>query len=341
MEKSMFDREKTKDIFDYQYLDSPLLDVYSYFHTKFTTLFDEYSTLYGIDNNYFYIQNNILCNAFAKKSSTRNIIAITNGYPIQINNKLSKSYFENIVALAFINEKDVAEAFCDLVENNFQFNKFFLDCSIQFTFSHEFQHVLQMNYGEHGFYFQENYEFNKFDLRKHVWEFDADRMGSYEVLKLVFSYYKKLDFKSVGKLKCMLILGCTSMVLTQYLFYLGIINQVGPNYKVTKQDFYTKQYSHPHPLVRTINILEFYFNNISDDFASLSLDSQTLLINCIGFLKLYFESFIINDNVTDFLFGDLELYIDAINEYNQELYDSAVQDETITGILNARNIIFE
>lgn len=53
---------------------------------------------------------------------------------------------------------DILDAFCDLQQSaDLQFDKFVLDCSIQFTFSHEFQHILQMNYGVKDISFQENF----------------------------------------------------------------------------------------------------------------------------------------------------------------------------------------
>lgn len=57
----LFSQEVIKDIFNYQYLDMPLLGVYSYFDNKFKDMFDEYSNLFNIKNNFFYIQNNDQC----------------------------------------------------------------------------------------------------------------------------------------------------------------------------------------------------------------------------------------------------------------------------------------
>lgn len=335
----LFSQEVNKDIFDYKFIDEPVFEVYAYFDNKFKSMFDEYSSLFNIQNNYFYIQNDNHCNAFARKRHNRNIIAITNGYPILMKDKFTKIIFDKFISLGLINDKDIFDAFYTLQENaNFKFDKFVLDCSIQFTFSHEFQHILQMNYGVKDNLFQENFKLDQFDLKRHIWELDADRMASYEVLKLVFSYFRKLKLRNDGELKCMLILGCASMVLTKCLFYYGIMNQIGPNYKVMKSDFYLKRYSHPHPLVRIFNILEFYYDNIVKDFPKLNIDSQTLLNNCMGFLKVYFDSILPSNTCIKLLFDDLELYIDDINKYNQELYDFAIQDEAIKNVLDFRNI---
>lgn len=49
----LFSQKVIKDIFNYQYLDMPLLGVYSYFDNKFKDMFDEYSNLFNIKNIFF------------------------------------------------------------------------------------------------------------------------------------------------------------------------------------------------------------------------------------------------------------------------------------------------
>lgn len=41
----LFSQEVIKDIFNYQYLDMPLLGVYSYFDNKFKDMFDVFEAL--------------------------------------------------------------------------------------------------------------------------------------------------------------------------------------------------------------------------------------------------------------------------------------------------------
>lgn len=52
-DRILFSQEVIKDIFNYQYLDMPLLGVYSYFDNNFKDMFDEYSNLFNIKNNFF------------------------------------------------------------------------------------------------------------------------------------------------------------------------------------------------------------------------------------------------------------------------------------------------
>ena len=217
-----------------------------------------------------------------------------------------------------------------------------LNCSIEYTFAHEFQHILQFNSSKisKNVLYSENLDKNDFNLKKHSWEFDADRMASYEVLKYAFSVYANLKNKNNEKLKCLFYIALASIVITKNLFYFGVMNQVNQEYTLKKQDFYTKQFSHPHPLVRIFNILDYFRDNIKDDFPTLEIDSQELFNNVLKISNLYFDNLIPNQNAMQLFFQDIKDNIDEIYRYNQELYDFAIKDKSIKKLLKKRRIKF-
>ncbi|MCK4261018.1 MAG: hypothetical protein KAX49_18730 [Halanaerobiales bacterium] len=334
-----------EDAFDYQGFDPKISKIYAYFENSFQKLFDDYASVFNINDCCFYIKNDVRCNAFASKKKGYNIIGITNGYPILLKNKFRKEYFENILLAALINEKPLSEAYCDLYEDSdFDFSEFLLKCSIKFTFNHEFQHILQFNSirkNNNNYLLHENLEMSEFNMKKHIWEYDADRIACYEVLKYVFGVYRKLKDKNDEKLKCLLFVGCASMIITQNLFYFGIMNQIYPKYSIKKVEFYITKYSHPHPLVRCMNILECYYNSIASDFQNLTIDPQQLLNNTVYIMKLYFDALVPEQNIIDHFFSELSVHLDDINQYNQELYDFAIKDTAIRNLLLSRNINIE
>ncbi|WP_148763998.1 hypothetical protein [Dolichospermum sp. UHCC 0315A] len=170
-------------VFDYQELDTELIDTYQYFEKKFQELYQLSADVFHLDNCFFYISNSYKCNAFAGIIENHNIIGITNGYPVLIKDKFNDKFFSNSLCIAFINEKSISDAYCDLHEDqNFKFNEFVLNCSIEYTFAHEFQHILQFNSSKisKDILYSENLDKNDFNLKKHSWEFDADRMASYQ-----------------------------------------------------------------------------------------------------------------------------------------------------------------
>ena len=50
-------------------------------------------------------------------------------------------------------------------------------------------------------------------MQKHAWEFDADRFGSFDVLKYAFEVYRKLNYRNVEILKCLISVSYTHLTL--------------------------------------------------------------------------------------------------------------------------------
>jgi len=341
----LFKHKVIENIFEYQDLESEVSEIYTYFENSFLDLFENYSNLFNINDCCFYLKNDCTCNAFARKRNGYNIIGITNGYPILMTKKLNKENFKNIVLVGISNEKHLSEAYCDLEENiDFDFSKFILDCSIRYTFHHEFQHILQLNCaytaGEDCL-LHENLELKEFDIKRHAWEYYADRMASFEVLKYTFSVYRKLKAKSDDKLKCLLFVGCASIFITRGLFYFGLMNQIEPEYQIKKIDFYTNKNDHPHPIIRSFNLIEYYFSCIIESFPRLKLDFEELFINVVGISKLYFDTLVPKRDIMSYLWNDLRTHLDDINQYNNDLYDYSIHDETTKNLLISRGIDFE
>jgi hypothetical protein len=331
------------DEFDYQDLDIDLISTYKYFEKRFQELYQWNADRFNLDNCVFYICNGYQCNAYAGRIKNHNIIKITYGYPFFIKDKFDDKLFSSIIHICFINEESISDAYCDLYkDNNFEFNEFVLNCSIQFTLSHEFQHILQINSPKisRDFLYSENLDKSSFSLKKHAWEFDADRMASFEVLKYAYSVYSELKYKDSKKLTCIIYIALASMIITKNLFYFGVINQIHPKCIIYKQDFYTKQFSHPHPLVRIHNIIDYFYDSIPDYLPMIKIDKQQLLNNVLGISKLYFDRLLPSQNVMQSYFQDLDKYLDIINEYNGEIYDFAVKDKSISSLLKKRGINF-
>ena len=185
-----------KDIFDYQGFDESIVKIYIQFENVFKDLFTSYSEIYEIRDCCFYISENISCNAFALRKRGYHIIAITNGYAILISEKFQNNIFNNISSVSLLSDEGIQNAYYTLKNcSDFNYSDFLLNCSIHFTFGHEFRHILQfihdkMNHSEYNF--NENCQEEIFDIKKHAWEFDADRAASCQVISYVFNTYRKL-----------------------------------------------------------------------------------------------------------------------------------------------------
>jgi hypothetical protein len=87
-------------------------------------------------------------------------------------------------------------------------------------------------------------------------------------------------------------------------------------------------------------MVEYFYDNIKDDFPKLDIDCQQILNNVLKISKLYFDNLIPNQNVMQYYFDDTIKFLDEINRYNQELYDLAIKDKSISSLLKKRGINF-
>lgn len=327
------------DIFDYEFLDDELISTYNFFESRFEELFKSKAEIFKINDCHFYFKNGFGFNAFAKRFKGYNLIGVTNGYVIHTSKIFHDNYFQYISLAGLKAEKNLSDAFAYLEENlNFKFSTYMMNCSIEFTFGHEFQHTLQFNSAKiNGNYeFSENFDESEFSMQKHAWEFDADRFGCFDVLKYAFEIYRKLNYRNVEILRCLIYSGISSIIITRMLFYLNVLD---PNQQIKVQNFYTKEFSHPHPFLRIFNILEFSVDSANDLFSELKIETQDMLNNTLNISNIFIKSFLPNQNPLENFFKMLD--IESINLYNNELYEYAIKDEAIRNLLKTRRINFE
>ena len=336
--------------FDYRDLDNEVMRKYQHFENEFEKLYLDKINRFKLKDCFFYIKSDLSCNAFARNKRGYNIIGITNGYAVQMLDAFDERYFSNISMLSLslmnLNEVNIADGYATLHEiNDFKVNKFMLDCSTQFTFSHEFQHILQFNSSKiiMDNYLSENIDLSEFDIKRHAWELDADWFAMWDVLTHILNVKNNYYFtqkKNIDKntFICLLFLGVGSVCITKTLSYFGAWNF---NQNIQKFEFYTKKYSHPHPLVRLLNLIDCFYDQITDSFPSLNIDKQSLLNNVSGIITVYFNSFTPKNTVITDIFKDMDLYLDIANNYKAELYNVGVNDDSIRTLLIKRGINFE
>jgi hypothetical protein len=329
------------DTFDYHGLSHDLARIYSSYENKFKKLFTDYSEVYNLKNCHFFIKNSNSCNASATTHNGFNIISITNGFPILMERKFNDDFFKSIVLVGLLNDTKISDAYVDLYEDpTFDIKNFILECSVNFTFHHEFRHILQLNSSHlpKNLSHNENLETDQFNLTRHAREFDADRIAAFEVLKYIFSVNRQFSSRTEEKFTCLLYLGLASIIITKNLFYFNIINQIENNTTIYAQPFYTEKYSHPHPLVRIFNIFDYFRSCANDDFPKLNMELQPALNNILYINKLYFDSITKNSNVMKLFFSELRKFSEEIHSYNNKLYDAAINDASIKTLLNRSGI---
>ncbi|MCD8445641.1 hypothetical protein [Tenacibaculum finnmarkense] len=327
--------------FDYSFLSEELIERYDFYCQLFEKLYEEKAEQFNINNYYFFLKNSTINSAFARKRKGYSIIGITQAYVKSITDIFEKSNFESILLIALKAEQNTSDAYGILYEiPDFEFNEFMSNCSVQFTFGHEFQHILQLNSAkiDYDLELNENLNQSNFDIKKHAWEFDADRFASFEVLKYIHQIKNEIKINDNKAFKCMLYLGLGSIFLTKLLFYFKVTESTQT---ISTKPFYTKKFSHPHPIVRILNILEYFKDCVDSLFPNLNIEIQDLLNNSLAILDNYLKSTFPKQSVIKNLFKDLDIYLDDINNYNNELYDVSIKDESIRNLLIKRGIKFE
>lgn len=186
-----------------------------------------------------------------------------------------------------------------------------IDCCLTYLFNHELAHIIQLlNINQQVSYnFHEKY-YQQFELRRHIYEFDADLFGSMistiELMKKVMNENHQFNT---------LILFNS---LTCLLFSIAniIIEFSGNQF----EEIYYKQNSHPHPFIRIIKINEQILENvsvnlkISKPFFETTLDRATKMISQILYTNkrtLDYQKFY-NKNSER-----IESYVNEIEKENQ------------------------
>lgn len=319
-----------QDGFNHEGLDEDISKKYIYFENLMNDEYKGYASTFKLSDCLFYINNDYRCNAFARRLKGYNIIGITCSYVMCMEKFFDRDIYKQILFLSSREGVTISAAYKELLEMpNFNFNQFILNCSIHFTFGHEFRHILQFNTQNQNvkYYLNENINSSEFKLQNHVWEYDADRYGSFHVLKYIFNIKRELKIENGEKLKCLIYTGMSNIIITQLLFYFGLANVTGKQ-EIERIEFYTMKKSHPHPLVRILYMLDFYFDNLESSFPKLNIAKQDLLNNSLLISKIYLDTIVPEKDLVAIFFNDLS-NLDEINSYNEFLYASAFKDKTI------------
>jgi hypothetical protein len=196
-------------------------------------------------------------------------------------------------------------------------------CCISYLFHHELAHIIQL-FGikeSNSYDFQEQYSKEiLFDIRQHIYEFDADLFGSMistiELMKKIMD--KNHQFNIVTLFNSLTaLLFTTANIIIEYSR--NMFNEI-----------YYKSNSHPHPFIRIIKCNEQILGNISKNLntpkelfevvlqRSTTMISQILYTDerTLDYAKFYNE----NSN-------KIEEYIDEIEETNK-LYKELTRFKT-------------
>lgn len=267
---------------------------------------NEYCSRFGVEPAFFYFWDTFRINAQAGKGSDLYLIRFSKPYMDALHQKLGRKgqFFDNTDWVAFKHLQTITP-------NSLEFLMF--QASTIFTYFHEFAHLVQFS-GE-SFLMNEQPTDMDFSFEKHVYEYDADLNGCQFVSIYFQQFYEEQlpkHHQNENNFKRLMYIGISSIVITQLLFLYGKIYPYEIEELTT--DFYTREKSHPHTLIRVKYIIEHYVriakaNGVNIDFKDTT---SNVTVICNEFFK---DSGIFGDFIKGF-----QDNFDEINKYTLDLY---------------------
>ncbi len=276
---------------------------------SFKFYFEELKRNIGFDlePSFVFITSYKDINAFAKSENGVNVIGINIG-------TISRLYE------IFINNPDLIGTLKSRFLK-FPANDVMFETSMHFTFYHELGHLVQKasllvnrlteNVGD------------KFSLRRHVYEFDADEFSSI----LIAGHVAQFSLTHLGKnliqkdLEDILI-----AISTSILFYLLSFNS-------SQNELYYEECTHPHPMIRLVNIefvvISHCLSTLRTHGVDINIDPEKIVIETMKLAELINDD-IFDENRLGSMRSAIKLNMKEINDYIEFLGDQKRGDKEMS-----------
>ena len=222
------------DIFDFDGVPNEKLykDLYSFCRENLDIHFKRKSILHGS----FLYSNDFNVNARARTKDNQSTIL----FNIGLMHNCMKKYLFNHALNDFIElkEPDLNSKF-DTPLSHLAFQ-----ITTQFTYYHELAHLIQFSQTAGEEELQERSSEGEFDIKKHKLEINADTYSSICITTHIYQYILKSFGDNINQENVTKTLTLLGTCLLEYIL----------NF-TDKFEFYFEEYSHPHPLIRLLNII--------------------------------------------------------------------------------------
>lgn len=213
------------------------------YNKEFLNVFNFYkealgeSAHYGVNPAYILYSNDRSVNARALKRDKISLVMINAGLLVWlIENLKEKEEIQSILSNGY---KSISESLdCSINELMYQ-------NALHFTFYHELGHLVQQSNLLNDSLYENSESLATFDFQRHQLEMDADSFSALCMSTHLIQYIKKIfgDNIDSDKVSSVYEVICTGILL--YLF----------SFPSFKDDIYYKEGTHPHPVIRILNIL--------------------------------------------------------------------------------------
>ena len=228
-----------------------------------------------LEPSFIFIKSDNAVNAFAMFDKRVNVIGINVGTFHHLHSIFKKN--------KVLNDK------LKIRFPKFPANDIMYETAMHFTFYHELGHLIQKSS-----FLQKKLAENvqgQFSLKRHILEIDADEFSAVIIATHItqFSIEKLGDKILQNDIEDVLISICTSI-----LFYLL-------SFSSSKKEMYYEECSHPHPLIRMINInfviINHYQSSLLTYGVDLNIDSEKIIIETMNLAEEINDEFFPNDRL--------------------------------------------
>ncbi|MFM2393210.1 MAG: hypothetical protein RLZZ546_1192 [Bacteroidota bacterium] len=191
------------------------------------------------DNSYFYFSESYCLGGGAIKIGEYYFVKIYIG----TFNRLNDLFTKNMTLFDVPGFENIKEVNLPII-TDFPINELMCQICLHFTYYHEVAHLHQdSNFLVNEL--NEDHTTNAFDIERHVLEYDADIFASLSICTHIYEYFDKWHTrKTIDDLE-----EITAILLSAILIRILL----SPNIKI---QFYTKDQSHPHWIIRMLKIIE-------------------------------------------------------------------------------------
>lgn len=253
------------EIFDFSLSphNQEFLDVFNFYKEVLRN-----SAHYGVDPAYILYANDRSVNARALKRDEVSLVMINAGLLVWLIENLKEK--EEIQAILSNNYKSIVESLdCSINELMYQ-------NALHFTFYHELGHLVQNSNLLNDSLYENSERIVTFDFQRHQLEMDADSFSALCMSTHLIQYIKKIfgDNINSDKVGSIYEIICTGLLLYLFAF---------PSFKY---DIYYKEGTHPHPIIRILNILLTMIHYCNQDpyfrSKSITLSYSSIIQNIIN-----------------------------------------------------------